>query len=103
VSGTRGSPAVVGNASLFTAQFGPCDGSTRIKIRGALYWVASCADDTHMQLSTPYDGSATGAIGDYSNPATIAVTHGGSQVVGDGTKFTVLFAPCDGTTYIGIV
>ena len=100
---TRGSAAVVGNASLFTAQFGPCDGSTQIKIRGTVYSVASCADDTHLQLSTPYDGSTASGVGDYSNPATIAVTNGSSEVVGDGTKFRVLFAPCDGTTYIGIV
>jgi len=100
---TKGSAAVVGTGSWFTAQFGPCDGSTQIKIRGATYSVASCADDTHMALTTPYDGPTAAGVRDYTNPATIAVTHGSAQVVGNGTKFTVLFAPCNGKTYIGIV
>ena len=39
-----------------------------------------------------------------SNPAsTLAVTNGSQVVVGTGTTLSTLFAPCNGTTYLGIV
>jgi hypothetical protein len=102
ISVTSGSAAVVGSGSYFMAQFGPCDGSTQIAIESANYPVAGCPDNTHLTLGSPYTG-ATRNVYTYGNPATIAVTQGSTQVVGTGTKFTVLFAPCDGSTFIGIV
>jgi hypothetical protein len=103
VSVASGSATVQGAGTYFTAQFGPCDGSTGIIISAKAYKVAGCIDDTHLTLSGAYDGPSAVGLTDYSNPAIIGVKNGNTQVVGSGTKFTVLFAPCNGTTYIGIV
>jgi hypothetical protein len=99
----NGSAAVDASGTYFTAQFGPCDGTTQVQIHATIYSVVACPDDTHLTLGSPYAAGSESFVNDFRNPATISVTNGNPNVVGVGTKFRVLFAPCNGTTYIGIV
>ncbi len=96
-----GGTAVTGSGNtFFTKAFAPCNGTSRISINGsASVAVASCADDTHMTLAAPL---ANGSGMSYYNAGSIAVANGSAGVTGTSTGFVNLFAPCDGTTYLGI-
>lgn len=90
----------------FMRRFGPCNGSTSIRLDTTNYQVDACPDDYSLTLHTSapsgdYDSSR------WSNPATIAVNNGSPTVTGSSsgstqTGFQSLFAPCDGTTYVAI-
>jgi hypothetical protein len=96
-----GGTSVTGTGNTyFTKAFAPCNGTSRVSINGsASVAVTSCADDTHMTLAAPL---ASGSSMSYYNAGSIAVTNGSAVVTGTGTGFVNLFAPCDGTTYIGM-
>ncbi len=101
----NGDTAIVGTSTTFPTSFS-CDGSDRITIlqssgASADYQVAGCVDATHARLATAYVGP-TGSGLSYSNAGRIAVTNGSTTVTGTATSFQPVFAPCDGTTYIGI-
>lgn len=95
--------------SAFTRRFGPCNSTTSINISGTNYTVTACASDTSMTIGAA-PGNGTYNFSQWYNPGTIAVTNGSSTVtVGSGstattkTGFQSFFAPCDGTTFIGIL
>jgi hypothetical protein len=105
LSVTNNSTAVVGTQTTFTTTFA-CNGTDTIGIIDSqgtkrIYTVASCADATHLTLGSAYAG-ATESSRSYVGGGSIAVTNNSATVTGTGTAFTWLFAPCDGTTYIGI-
>ena len=110
VSGTTVSlnTAYQPNANIaFTRRFGPCNGTTSIRIDGVNYTVTACPDDYHLTLASGPGNGDYGASR-WSNPSTVTVIGGSATVTGSNTGttrtgFQSMFAPCDGTTFIGIL
>jgi hypothetical protein len=88
-----------GAGGFFTRRFAPCSGTSSIAINGNSYVVLSCTDDNHLTLAS----AAPNGTFPYHNTASIQVTNGSATVIGMGTGFLNAFAPCDGTTYMGIL
>ena len=98
-------PRTCNNPILAAQLFNPDDGGGVIASAAHFIWDYGRSSDGGVFYNVGYESdSSRGTTVTNSNPAiTLSVTNGSAEVEGTGTSFTTFFAPCDGTTYIGIV
>ena len=98
-------PRTCNNSGLAGQLFAPNNGRGLIANAARFVWEYGRSSDGGVFYNVGYESdSSRGTTVMNSSPSiTLALTNGSAVVVGTGTTFTQLFAPCNGKTYLGIM